>query len=187
MNKSELMEILDVNNFVVEKSEMFSMDDKEFIYSYNEGINHGFVIKEYKSNQCNIGKVLEDVLNARIILRKHNINIWNSYFLVLIDFEEKKENEISSHIYNIERNSSGLRKYVIIDKEDLLRIPFIKTSQENIMKLNFSSNLNEVLFTEDKEVGNFINWILEEEGEFQELKRSVVKEKINKLFIGNDL
>lgn len=186
MNISMLMEILDQNKFVVEKSEMFLADDREFMYSYNSEINYGFIIKEYKGKNFGTKQILDDVLNARVLLKKHDVNIWNSYYLVLIDEKLSIDSELKNHLYNIERNSNGLRKYVIIDKDDLLRIPFIKTNQENILQLNFSSSLIDVLSTDDEEVESLINWIIKEEGEFQELKRTELKGKINKLFIGND-
>lgn len=93
-------------------------------------------------------------------------------------------NDLGSKIYNIERNSKGLRKYVVLEESDLFRIPFIKDKEKNNTSLNFISDFNQVLQTEDEDVNELIKWVIESEGEFLELKKTILKEKINEIFYG---
>jgi hypothetical protein len=180
VKKSEILIFLDRYNFNVDKSEIFIKEHEEFVYCYREKNNVGFIIKEY--NDYTNAQIMEDVIKIRTILRQQNINIWNSYYIILIN-SASISNEIGSKIYNIERNSKGLRKYVVLDESDLFRIPFIKHEDPNTTSLNFISDFNQVLYTEDNDVRELIQWVIESEGEFVELKKPVLKEKINEIFL----
>ncbi|MGW5952466.1 ABC-three component system middle component 1 [Bacillus mycoides] len=177
MNKTRLLEVLDSHKFTVEKSEMFLKNHEEFVYCVNEDKHLSLIVKEYQ--EYSQSKIINDVMKVRTILKEHEINIWNSYYLILCTSVELLE-EIGTKIYSIERNSKGLRKYVIMSEADLYRIPFIKDSYSEEISLNFETNFEEILSTSDQEVSMLLKWILESDGDFLEIKKPLIKDRINK-------
>ncbi|PGD17959.1 ABC-three component system middle component 1 [Bacillus toyonensis] len=177
MKKSELISILNSNNFIVSKSELFiKKDNKEYIYCFNKAINTGFIIKKYQ--HFDYENILEDVIDIFLFLKKNEINIWNTYYMILLELDEDPP-EKHSDFYKIERNSQGLRKYVIMTQEDLYRIPFLFNLQEK-GELNHISNLRGFLHTGEKEVDDFIEWVIEEV-ENDGIKKSDVKMRVDNL------
>lgn len=183
MDKSKLLSVLDKFNFVVEKSEVFSVFDEEFIYCVNKNNNISIVIKKYK--EFSEENILEDVLKARGLLRENNINIWNSYYLILFS-NPKNLLKTKPNVYSIERNSKGLRKYVVLNEDDLYRIPFIKPDQINRANLDFQTNFMEILNTDDSDISKIIRWIMESDGDLIEIKKRTIKEKISEIYNGSD-
>ena len=184
MDKSRLLSILDKYSFIVEKSEVFSKLDEDFIYCVNKDRNISIIIKQYK--EFNQMSILDDVIKVRGILRENNINIWNSYYLIsFVNSEVLSGSE--SKVYSIERNSRGLRKYVIINEEDLYRMPFIKPYQAERVLLDFKTNFNEILETEDKEITKVLRWIMESNGDLVDIKKQTIKEKISEIYFGGEL
>lgn len=179
MSKMNILEILSHHNFPIKQSEIFLKYHEEFIHCVNEENQISLVIKEYDEN--NLLAINDDVMRVRAILRENNINIWNSYFLILLT---ASTSTVDSKIYHIERKPQGLRKYVILSKDDLYRIPFIEKSKDDNVSLNFSTNFDEFLETDDLEVKKFLEWMINNNGEYVEIKKSEIKENINKLIEG---
>lgn len=173
------MEFLDGQKFIVKNTEMFQSNYQEFVYCYNHEKKVSLIFKEYQVfSQKNI---LEDVMKVRKLLRENEINIWNSYYVILAPklIEEKR-------IYSIERNPKGLRKYVITNEKDLFRIPFIRLEKSEEFVLNFDSSDNEILNSDDQIVNEYLKWIMEAQGDLVEIKKSIIKDKISKTFVRSD-
>lgn len=181
MNKINLLEFLHKHHFIVGKSEFFLNNHEEFIHCINTDKQISLIIKEY--HQKDLLNVDDDVMKVRSILRENDINIWNSYFLVLLASGEISA-AVDAKIYSIERKPQGLRKYVIISESDLYRIPFIENRKVDDTLLNFAANFDEVLKTDDLEIKGFLEWIIDLDGDFIEIKKSVIKEKVNELIKG---
>lgn len=132
--------------------------DNEYIRTDNEELNLlgcDLYIKSdisvciYKSLDIdNIKEV--DILSVKVrkILNDKNLNVFNSYLLILI--EEKIDYEI---FYLIERNNIGIRKYVIKHKTDLERVTFLNFQE----KINSSVSPNSI----GEENSDFIKKTLE--------------------------
>jgi hypothetical protein len=179
MNSSKLLEFLDGQKFIVKNTEMFQSNYQEFVYCYNHENKISLIFKEYQ--EFSQASILEDVMQVRKLLRENEINIWNSYYIILAPklSDEKR-------IYSIERNPKGLRKYVITNERDLFRIPFIRLEQSGEFVLNFESNNNEILSSDDQGVTEYLEWIMESQGDLVEIKKSIIKDKISKTFVRND-
>ncbi|HDR7378768.1 TPA: hypothetical protein QCX22_003944 [Bacillus toyonensis] len=178
MKKSELLSILDSNNFIVSKSELFiKKSNTEYAYCFNRKLNTGFVVKKYQ--HFDYENILKDVIDVFLLLKKNEINIWNTYYIILLELD-KESKEKHSDFYKIERNSQGLRKYVIMTKNDLYRIPFLFNLQ-NKEELNHISNMKGFLHTGEKEIDDFIEWIIEAV-ESDEIKRNDIKVRVDNLF-----
>ncbi|PEK94837.1 hypothetical protein CN606_31250, partial [Bacillus toyonensis] len=77
MKKSELLSILDSNNFIVSKSELFiKKSNTEYAYCFNRKLNTGFVVKKYQ--HFDYENILKDVIDVFLLLKKNEINIWNT-------------------------------------------------------------------------------------------------------------
>ncbi|WP_423752128.1 ABC-three component system middle component 1 [Exiguobacterium indicum] len=119
--------------------------------------------------------MLEDVTRVKKVLRSNDYNIWNSYFLILLSTSNTIKN------YNIERNSIGLRKYVINEASDLYRIPFIKEESSESNELNFSKSLNEILSTDDPELKKIYDWMIKEDASYTDLGTKKIQDKVNEI------
>ncbi|MGI1809697.1 ABC-three component system middle component 1 [Priestia sp. TGN 0903] len=181
MNQSKVLSNLHEHNFIVQNSEMF-LENSGLIYCYNKALNIGFIVKEYSN--YNLDNIMSDVIAARSILRNLNINVWNTYFIILLNIADLDKNKNKyREFYQIERNSKGLRKYLILEESDLYRIPFIESYEEEGTSLNFTANFNEILETKDEKVDELIKWIFSEDGEYKEIQKKNIKEKINEILI----
>lgn len=121
MKYSQVIEWLRQNNFEVEQSEKFYPD---YYFCKKDQIN--VIVKEYKDKEGIFSQVRSDAIDARTILSKGGENIWNTYFFIC------KESEEMNIPYSLEKDSIGLRKYVINSQDDFNRIPFL--DQENYYK-----------------------------------------------------
>ena len=74
------------------------------------------------------GSIISSFVIDKFLFNK-NINIWNTYLLLCVKNGVKLEQE---NEYLIERNQKGFRKYVIMSKDDLKRIPFLDSSELDI-------------------------------------------------------
>jgi hypothetical protein len=180
INKIKAIEFLSKLDFQVEKSELFIEFDDEIAYLFNPKNNISLIIKQYK--KFDEKEIMNDVIKARLLLRELDINIWNTYYLILLD-----ENDFSKKWYNIEKNSKGIRKYLIFSEDDFLRIPFLERKPTEILgDLVFDNNLSEILSSENDAVNKLIRWILDDEGEFSVINHNKLKEKVRQIFIGEE-
>ncbi|MEZ2649679.1 ABC-three component system middle component 1 [Bacillus wiedmannii] len=122
----------------------------------NYGFNRNFV-KDIDS----LGAILYEYEHIRVLVKHYNIapepkhvgdeaielrerllmqdmNVWNAYYLICIDNEVEFDD-----VYLIERNTRGLRKYVIREIFDLSRIPFLNTQSQLLEKKDKSNNKGE--------------------------------------------
>lgn len=180
MNKTELLEIFSEKYFVVKNSELFLGNHEEFIHCFNDDKKISLIIKEYETKDNT--RILNDVMKVRNILRENDINIWNSYFLILLN--EGDLESIDPKNYGIERNSQGLRKYVINQKSDIYRMPFIEDDDGGSTKLDFTGDFNKILKTDDPELEVYLKWLINSDGDFVEIKKKAIKDKINEIIKG---
>ncbi|WP_430786363.1 ABC-three component system middle component 1 [Virgibacillus flavescens] len=117
MKYSHIIEWLRQNNFKVEQSEEFYPD---YFFCKKDQIN--VIVKEYTDKELS-SQVRSDAVDVRTVLNKNGENIWNTYFFIC------KKSEEMNIPYSLEKDSIGLRKYVINSPEDFKRIPFL--DQEN--------------------------------------------------------
>lgn len=104
-----------------------------------------------------IGDIKEETIYIREKLHETELNVWNTYYILCAD----KGNIKSEKMLFIERDSSGLRKYVIKNDSDLNRILFLDNIPvnkiENPIKIQDSIPENDVTiksmfkFIEDNE------------------------------------
>lgn len=177
MNKSETLFLLNDFGYTVTDTEKIGSDFSEYAYTYNEENNIGFIIKEYE--EFNVIEINSDVLKVRTKLKKLNYNVWNTYFLITF----KKSSEIykinHNKVYSIERNPKGLRKYILITEKDVYRIPFIKSEESNTFDLNFGGNIESIFQIEDEETKKFVQWLIENNGEYAAVNKNDLKKEIN--------
>lgn len=171
MNKASLLEIIAKDNFLVQESAYFDdkFIDKRFVFTWNEETEKGILIREYISND-ELSKLDEEVHLVRDLLRKKEYNIWNIYYFILLNLE----NNPAKKLYNLERDSRNMRKYVILSSQDLLRVPFLNTqNKENSFEsLDFWSLFEN---TGDIEIDKFIQRVIEDEGEYKKLSNQKIR------------
>lgn len=178
MNKSMLLNIINSKNYKMTKKDIFPDEfTNDFLYCSNEQLNINLIAKEYTN--FSFDEIVQEVIDIRSILVKKNMNIWNTYFLILLE-DTYEENENEYQVYSIERNSQGLRKYVIKNENDLYRIPFVKNDKTSNKELDFDKTINEIINTSDTELNNIFKWLVNEEDIDIETKLIT---KIDKLFI----
>lgn len=84
----------------------------KLVIIYNEQIIQNHLFKE---------KVNNTAKNIREVIKKcTQYNLWNTYLLIIVD-----KNPFDEKYYYIERDVRNLRKYVIQNESDILRIPFL--------------------------------------------------------------
>ncbi|KXW06365.1 hypothetical protein NTPn15_10500 [Streptococcus pneumoniae] len=72
-------------------------------------------------------EINERAKNIREVIKNETRdNLWNTYLLILIN-----KNSFNEKYYYIERDVRNLRKYVIQNEMDILRIPFMEISNRN--------------------------------------------------------
>lgn len=181
MNKSEILNIVSSSNFTVKNTEFFLKEDpEEFFFCENDQTLTSLIVKEYF--EIDYDKIISDVSKTRVILRKHNVNIWSTYFLIVYNGNLAEDEK--TEVYSIERNSQGLRKYVIANETDLFRIPFINDPEVHKGELDFEKTLSEVLETDDLELKKLYKWMIEEEADYTIIDKNKMKQKINQVLKG---
>ncbi|WP_144499216.1 ABC-three component system middle component 1 [Bacillus sp. FDAARGOS_235] len=80
----------------------------------------------------------DEAIELRERLLMQDMNAWNAYYLICIDNEVEFDD-----VYIIERNTRGLRKYVIREIFDLDRIPFLNTHSQLREKSDKNKNGDE--------------------------------------------
>ncbi|PIC87426.1 hypothetical protein CSV72_05515 [Sporosarcina sp. P20a] len=176
-NKPELLEILAKNNFFVKNSHVFKHNLSQYTFLYNVDIAKGIIIKEY-SKEEDLKSVNADILSLRELLKKLSYNVWNVYYFILIN----NETEQNRKLYNIERDSRNMRKYILQTIEDLERVPFLNL-KHNTEDPNISFGFYDLIENvQDIEIKKTIKEIVNSEGEYRELSkqklRGILKENL---------
>lgn len=150
-----------------------TLENYGFNRNFVKGIdNLGAILYEYEHikvlvKHYNIAPEPKHVGDEAIELRERllelDMNVWNTYYLICIDNEVEFDD-----IYIIERNTRGLRKYVIREIFDLSRIPFLD-AQGQLIEVNHKSK---------NEGGKKISPVVEEI-EKQIKQNNGVEEKLN--------
>ena len=169
MNYSNVLIWLRKRDFEVEHSEFFH---PHYVFCKKDHIN--LVLKEY-NNKPNSDKVRSDVIDIRTKLVKLGENIWNTYFLVCT------EKQSDTPPYSIEKDSVGLRKYVINSQEDFARIPFLDT----ITTSNGASDkktIMEIQKTVNVKLDRVVDFIISIEGHERELNKKEVIEILSEFY-----
>ncbi|WP_328178487.1 ABC-three component system middle component 1 [Peribacillus frigoritolerans] len=92
------------------------------------------VVKYYKNPSKEI--IRNESIKIREELFHLNFNVWNAYFLICIDEDVSKD-----FLYLIEKDTKGLRKYVMKDIKDFDRIPILsKEKGEFIFNVELSNS-----------------------------------------------
>lgn len=168
MEFNQIKEWLRKSNFTVIHSDDFY---PEYFFCKREQIN--VIVKEYE-NEVISSEVRNDAVNIRNILNKIGENIWNSYLFVC-----NKNGQIDIS-YSIEKDSIGIRKYVINSKEDFKRIPFLdKTHFSDRSDLPFI-NLPEI--DGNLTFKKVVDSIISNDGLQRELNNSEVKNILAELY-----
>ncbi|AJH72351.1 hypothetical protein DJ86_1878 [Bacillus cereus ATCC 4342] len=114
----------------------------------------------------------------RLILLEQSKNIYNSYLIICVDKEMDYEK-----FYMIERNNIVLRKYVVRDKNDLNRIPFLDNTVDG--DGDNPETLQETEYTE--EVKRVLSLLEQYDGKNIKLKDNQIEGIVNYLMQGMDI
>lgn len=159
---------------------------KQYKESVLEHLGVAVFHKEHLSiiiQNLELGMGIKDIKQESIRIRErlHQIkmNVWNTYYILCAG----NENVYREDLFFIERDSTGLRKYVVIEEADLNRIPFLDNLPVNVINnpIRIEGNLTENDTTiknlyefiqlnngsdkiiPEKEINNFIDTFLEED------------------------
>ncbi|WP_434401609.1 hypothetical protein M1Q06_03520 [Planococcus sp. 11815] len=121
-------------------------------------------------------RVQMDILNSflfdiKSVLMENQININNSYLLLCFDTKIDYET-----FFIIERDTKALRKYVIVNENDLNRIPFLDNLNEDKVSLNIDYIAEENIYL--TELSSFMN---EKQGQQYKLKPSEISEGVERI------
>ncbi|KSU22110.1 ABC-three component system middle component 1 [Lactococcus lactis] len=108
--------------------EEITLEQMKYTTFFNE--TNGKLIVIYSEQIMQDSSSKEDINNVakhiRDSIKKENrFNLWNAYLLILVD-----KNSFNEKYYYIERDVRNLRKYVIQNPDDILRIPFINLLED---------------------------------------------------------
>ncbi len=150
---------------IVEKSDVKNVGATLF----KSSIYHVVIKKLHYRDQ--VDKLASFVFDIKNILMENQININNSYLLLCFDFKIDYET-----FFVIERDTKALRKYVIVNENDLNRIPFLDNLNEEKEGLIIEYNAEENIYL--AELSDFMN---EKEGQQFKLKPSEISEGVERI------
>lgn len=139
-----------------------------------------FTRKHHNVNLCRyVGKLNQNIINehARIIrsaMHSNGLNAWNSYMLITTDYEITHEEQ-----FMIERDSKSIRRYVIRDESDFLRIPFLDDIEVVRNPLNLTSESKNKMSLLLSKINTFIK---ENGGEHGRIKNSEIVKNVPNIF-----
>lgn len=165
----DTIERLQEFEFIKQSSEVLNTLN---VFLYSKGYIN-VIIRQYTTD-VNSELIISDALRVREILLKNEVNLWNTYFLIITNY--KIDEEIT---YMIERDSRVFRKFLIRNLQDLNRIPFLdKTEVNNTETAIFPSNL---MTSETKEIEKLLNFIKKNNGDIESIKQNVILDGIKKI------
>ncbi|MGE6598027.1 ABC-three component system middle component 1 [Bacillus proteolyticus] len=164
MNYSEIIDWLRGHEFEIKHSEFFHPN---YVFCKKKQTN--VVLKEYSDSSVS-KQIRSDAVDIRSILNKIGVNVWNTYFLICTSSSSK------SIPYSIEKDSVGLRKYVINSIDDFKRIPFLDITTSNE---GDGSNNNEIKIhsTQNENLNSMIDYIISVDG----LQRNLNGEELDEI------
>ena len=123
-----------------------------------------------------IQEIKKESLEIREILLSQNKNIWNTYYLICLENENKDVNERDDNTYLLERDTTAIRKYIIQNvKIDINRIPFLDDS--TFVMESDKNSFNDTLTEKSELIKKASSLIQDNEGDIQRL----VNEKIENI------
>lgn len=170
MNSNEILEWLRNHKFEVKYSEFFY---PKYIFCENNQTN--VIIKEYIDNNVS-NNIRSDAVDIRSILNKLGENVWNTYFLI----GTKSEQQLIS--YSIEKDSVGLRKYVINSKADFKRIPSLDIETTLPEKTIGNTDLIKTHSNKDENINKLIDQIISFDGLQRDLNDNEIVEILKNLY-----
>lgn len=168
MKFSEIKEWLRKSNFTVVHSEEFYPE-----YFFCKRDQTSVIIKEYNVEGIS-SEVRSDAVDLRTVLNKIGVNIWNTYLFVC---NKNGDSDIS---YSIEKDSTGLRKYVINSKDDFKRIPFLDKYHTNEDSDDIFINLPKI--DDGLTFKKVVDSIISNDGLQRELNNNEVKNMLAELY-----
>jgi hypothetical protein len=167
MKFNDVLEWLRKYEFNIQHSEHFY--PRNYVFCKRNQTN--IVLKEYDDILPN--QIRSDSVDIRSILNNLNENVWNTYFLITSSSGEK------FIPYSLEKDSIGIRKYVINTLDDIKRIPFLDIIT---MPLGGSDTTNIKLHTDKSQnLNTIIDHIISFEGLQRDLAEEEVSEIVSKL------
>lgn len=114
----ELLNKLKENNFIKEEC---SVDLIEGVLLFvNKDTDYRVLVKEVIYSD-DIESIIKNSQNIKNIWTREGINVWNTY---LIMYQANEDSISIEQAYMAERSNKGFRKYFLLSKYDLDRIPF---------------------------------------------------------------
>lgn len=123
--------------------------------------NPSFDLIKVESN-----KLREELFNLRY-------NIWNSYVFICVN----NNNEDRDFVYLVEKDTKGLRKYVIQTVKDFDRLPFLNTKKvaSEFTEINSINKIN------NSEVNTILEYIKINQGTEKKLSLTEIDYIVNKM------
>lgn len=167
MKFNDVLEWLRKYEFNIQHSEHFYL--KNYVFCKKDQTN--IVLKEY--DDASPSEIRSDSVDIRSILNNLNENVWNTYFLITSSSEEKLIP------YSLEKDSIGVRKYVINTLDDIKRIPFL----DIITRPQGHSDTTNIKIHTDKSqnLNTIIDYIISFEGLQRNLAEDEISEIVSKL------
>lgn len=138
---------------------------KEHLNVIIQNLDIGMELKDIK----------EEVIRMREKLHQVQINVWNTYYILCAD-EQIVDNE---NLFFIERDSTGLRKYVVKEEEDINRIPFLDNQPVN--RIDNPIKIKDSISKNDKTIDFLFNFIEENNGAEQIISDEDINEMIDRI------
>lgn len=138
---------------------------KEHLNVIIQNLDIGMELKDIK----------EEVIRMREKLHQVQINVWNTYYILCAD-EQIVDNE---NLFFIERDSTGLRKYVVKEEEDINRIPFLDNQPVN--RIDNPIKIKDSISKNDKTIDFLFNFIEENNGTEQIISDEDINEMIDRI------
>jgi len=138
---------------------------KEHLNVIIQNLDIGMELKDIK----------EEVIRMREKLHQVQINVWNTYYILCAD-EQIVDNE---NLFFIERDSTGLRKYVVKEEEDINRIPFLDNQPVN--RIDNPIKIKDSMSKNDKTIDFLFNFIEENNGAEQIISDEDINEMIDRI------
>lgn len=169
MDKSKILSQLFNKGF--ELIQLKDFDSTEFTLFRKKQIN---IIVCHYLNELDIKQIEEDAKNLRSIMHINKINVWNTYLLISFDRDIDYQD-----LFQIERSSKSMRRYVITNEFDFNRIPFLDNIEVVSNPFKISS---QTIVGNDEQVKKIIEFFDQNNGGNVKLKSLTIQNNLGELF-----
>ncbi|WP_340397437.1 ABC-three component system middle component 1 [Paenibacillus sp. FSL E2-0202] len=145
-----------------------SFEDTEFSLFTKGQFN---VILRQSDGKPDPKSIVSEANFLRQTMHKNKLNAWNSYLII-----SSEEPMSFSEVFMIERNAEALRKYVVQNDNDLLRIPFLDNTEtvKNLFDISSLKSKSQNVF-----LNNIQEFLLENNGANEKINPKVIQEQID--------